>query len=423
MKSYFRAVDDCGPMYLPAVRPAIRGRVILMSALLVLALEVAALPWNSGADAAENPAQKATQTASQTLWVYFGTYTNGESKGIYLSQLDLASGALSRPRLVAETVNPSFLAVHPSERFLYAVNEVGDFEGRSSGAVSAFALDPETGGLTFLNQQASRGAGPCHLIVDKSGKDVLVANYGGGSVAVLPIGSDGRLSPASAFSQHQGSSVNPRRQEGPHAHSINLDAANRFAFAADLGLDKVLVYRFEASRGSLSAGDPPSASVKPGSGPRHFAFHPSGRYAYVINEIASTVTAFAYDADRGTLNPIGAVSTLPEGFEGRSSTAEVQVHPSGRFLYGSNRGHDSIVVFALDSETGKLSYVEHEPTGGRTPRGFGIDPTGTYLLAGNQDSDLVVVFRIDPQSGALEPTGHEAKVPMPVCVKFAHVAR
>jgi 6-phosphogluconolactonase len=247
---------------------------------------------------------------------------------------------------------------------------------------------------------------------------VLVANYGGGSVSVLPIQSDGRLGPATGFVQHEGSSVNPRRQERPHAHSMNLDAANRFAFAADLGLDKVLVYRFDANRGTIVPNDPPAATVAPGSGPRHFAFHPRGRNAYVINEMTSTVTAFRYDAGRGRLTELHTISTLPQGFTGNNSTAEVQVHPSGRFLYGSNRGHDSIAIFSIDSDTGRLTQVGHQPTGGRTPRNFGIDPTGVYLLAANQESSTVTVFRIDPRTGRLTPTGQTVNVPVPVCVKM-----
>jgi 6-phosphogluconolactonase len=318
--------------------------------------------------------------------VYVGTYTQGKSKGIYQFRMDPVSGQLTPAGLAAETVNPSFLAIAPDHRFLYAVNEIGDFEGTDCGAVSAFAIDPKNGKLTFLNQQSSRGSAPCHLIVDRHGKNVLVANYGGGSMAVLPIAPDGRLAAASAFVQHHGSSINPRRQKEPHAHSINLDAANRYAFAADLGLDKVLIYRFDAAQGTLIPHDPPSASIAPGSGPRHFAFHPNGRSAYVINEINSSVTALGFDANSGALTLLQMVSTLPEGFTGNNSTAEIQVHPSGRFLYGSNRGDNSIAIFAIDADTGKLTGIGHEPTQGKTPRGFRIDPTGHFLLTANQDA-------------------------------------
>lgn len=363
-------------------------------------------------------AGSAAEEKPPKLRVYFGTYTGPKSKGIYRSELDLATGKLTPVELAGETTNPSFLATHPNQKFLYAVGEVGNFEGQKTGAVTAFAIDPATGNLTRLNQQSSRGAGPCHIVLDRTGKNALVANYGGGSVAALPIGGDGRLAPASSFVQHKGASANPKRQEGPHGHSINLDAANRFAVAADLGLDKLLVYRFDPAQGTLSPNEPPSASVAPGAGPRHFAFHPDGRHAYVINELANTVTAFDYDPERGVLKNVQTISTLPAGFQGTSYTAEVQVHPSGKFLYGSNRGHDSIAVFAIDTGTGKLTPLGHQPTQGKTPRNFGIDPTGTYLLAANQGSNNVVVFRIDGESGKLLPTGQTLDVPAPVCVKM-----
>jgi 6-phosphogluconolactonase len=354
--------------------------------------------------------------------VYFGTYTGekSKSKGVYVSRLDSRTGALTAPELAIETPSPSFLAVHPSRRFLYAANEVRTFDGKDSGSVTAFAVDQKTGKLTALNQQASVGRGPAHLIVDNAGRNVLVANYGGGSVAVLPIEKDGTLKPASAFMQHTGSSVNPSRQKEPHAHSINVDPGNKFAYAADLGLDKVLIYRFDAAKGSLAASDPPFAAVAPGSGPRHFAFHPKGRFAYVINEILLTVTAFSADPASGALKEIQTLTTLPPGesVQAGFSTAEVQVHPSGKFLYGSNRGHNSISVFSIDEKTGRLTYVHNESTQGNTPRGFGIDPAGRFLLAGNQRSDSVVVFRIDPQTGRLTPAGHTIEVGSPVCVKF-----
>ena len=359
-------------------------------------------------------------SAGGNMLVYFGTYTGEKSKGVYVSRLDLASGALTPPELAAETASPSFLAVHPSQNFLYAVNEVREFQGKESGSVSAFAIDRNTGRLTALNQQPSVGRGPAHLVVDKTGRNVLVANYGGGSVGVVPIGTDGALKPPSAFIQHTGASINPQRQKEPHAHSINVDPANRFAYAADLGLDKVLVYRFDAEKGSLVANDPPFAAVAPGAGPRHFAIHPNALFAYVINELSVTVTAFRRDPDRGSLTELQTISTLPPGqaVEPGFSTADVQVHPSGRFLYGSNRGHDTIVVFAIDEKSGRLTHVENRPTQGSTPRGFGIDPTGRYLLAANQRSDSVVVFRIDQQTGRLTPTGQTIEVGAPVCVKF-----
>jgi 6-phosphogluconolactonase len=301
------------------------------------------------------------------------------------------------------------------------VGEVNTFAGKKSGAVSAFAVERATGRLTPLNQQPSAGAGPCHLVVDRAGKNVLVANYGGGSAAVLPIRADGSLAPSSTSIHHTGSSVNPQRQKEPHAHSINLDPANRHAFVADLGLDKVMVYDFDAARGRIAPNDPPHAAVKPGAGPRHFAFHPSGRWAYVINELDSTVTAFAYDSARGALRETQTLSTLPPDFTGRSYTAEVQAHPSGKFLYGSNRGHDSIAVFAVNERSGKLTFVECVSTRGKTPRNFGLDPSGRWLLAANQGSDTIAVFRINPATGRLQPAGEPVPAPVPVCVKFLAV--
>lgn len=350
--------------------------------------------------------------------VYIGTYTRGESLGIYRSVLDAADGKLSEPELAAETTNPSFLAIHPNQRLLYAVGEAGVFDGKPVGGVVAFAIVPETGKLTQLNAQSSAGPGPCHLVVDDAGRNVLVANYSGGSVAVLPIGSDGRLQPASAFVQHEGSSVNPRRQTAPHAHSVNLDAANRFAFVADLGLDKILVYHFSSEAGALLPHTTPAVAVAPGAGPRHFAFHPTSRFAYVINELDCTITAFAYDAEKGQLNTLHSVTTLPADFDGDNTTAEIVVHPSGKFVYGSNRGHDSIAGFRIDQETGRLTPIGHTPTGGQTPRNFAIDPAGRFLLAQNQASDSVVVLRIDPETGALEPTGSHITVPSPVCIRM-----
>ncbi|MFO0820924.1 MAG: lactonase family protein [Pirellulales bacterium] len=353
------------------------------------------------------------------LRVYIGTYASAKSRGVYRAELDLATGQLSTPVLAGEVVNPSFVAIHPSKKFLYTVTEMIDSQGKKQGAVGAFAIDVATGDLKPLNKQASGGAGPCHVVVDRAGKNVLVANYGGGSVASLPIESDGSLAVAKSVVQHTGSSVDKSRQSAPHAHSINLDAGNRFAFAADLGLDKVLVYKFDPAAGTLSANDPPAGLVDPGSGPRHFAFHPNGKFAYVINEMALTVTAFAYDADRGTLTALQTISTVPEGAERKgASTAEVQVHPSGRFLYGSNRGHNTIAVFQIDETTGKLTAAGHQGSGVKTPRNFGVDPTGRYAIVANQDGDSLVVFKIDAATGALKPTGQPVEVGKPVCVKF-----
>jgi 6-phosphogluconolactonase len=383
--------------------------------LLALASGVAALPASGGGDKQPKP---------EKLWVFVGTYTSAKgSKGIYRFEMDLASGKLSGRELAAETSQPSFLAIHPQHRFLYAVGEFDKLGDKKTGAITAFALEPKTGKLTFLNQQSSGGAGPCHLVVDPAGKNVLAANYGGGSVCALPIKEDGSVGAATGFVQHEGKSVNPNRQEAPHAHSINLDAAGKFAFAADLGLDKVLVYRFDAAKGTLVANDPPAVELAKGAGPRHFAFHPSGKYAYVINELDLTVTAMSYDAERGVLTPMQSETTVPEQAKPNYSTAEVVVHPSGKFLYGSNRGHHSIAIFTIDAKTGKLKAAGHQGQDIKTPRNFAIDPTGMYLIVANQDSDSLVVFRINQKTGALEPTGVRVDVPRPVCVRFVPVGK
>lgn len=365
-------------------------------------------------------ADESRLTSPGKVLAYVGTYTRGNSKGIYRFWLDLKTGQPGKAELATEASNPSFLAIHSSSKWLYAVNEVGRFRDQdNSGGVSAFAIDSTSGDLKLLNQQPSRGGAPCHLVVDKTGKFVLVANYSGGNVAAFPIRDNGSLAKDSAFIQHTGSSVTPR-QKGPHAHSINLDAANRFAFAADLGLDQVLIYRFDPSNGSLTAHDPPFAKVKPGGGPRHFAFHPSGKFAYVNNEMTSSVTGFAYNAKQGSLDEFQTLSTLPADFTGNNSTAEVQVSPNGKFLFVSNRGHNSIAVYLIDQQTGRLSAVEQQSTRGKTPRNFAVDPSGQFLLAENQQSDNIVVFRINQDSGKLTATGHTVDVPSPVCVKFLH---
>lgn len=352
--------------------------------------------------------------------VYIGTYTGPKSQGIYVSRFDATAGRLGPPELAAESESPSFLAVHPTRPLLYAVNEVAEFEGAAAGAVSAFAVDAASGRLTPLNRVSSRGAHPCHLAVDRTGRHVLVANYTGGSVASLPIRPDGGLEAATALAQHTGSSVDPGRQKGPHAHAVELDPANRFALAADLGLDKVLVYRFDPASG-LTAGAPDQASLRPGAGPRHLAFGRDGRHVYVVNEMHMTVTVFGYQ--EGRLVERQTVSTLPAGESPRptDSGAEVVVHPGGRFLYASNRGVDTIAVFAI-GEDGRLTPVEHVPTGGRTPRSFAVDPTGRFLLAANQRSDQVTLFRIEPRTGRLTATGQSIEVGAPVCLTFVRAS-
>ena len=384
---------------------------VLIAFLILLdaAAHGVAAPTETVASSAEAKAEK--------MLVFIGTYTHGKSKGIYSGELDLATGKLSITG-VTPSVEPSFLAIDPTRRFLYAVNEVEQWGGKkNAGGVSAFAIDPKSGQLKALNQQSSEGAAPCHISVDHKGKSALVANYMGGNVAVLPIESDGSLGKAASVVQHKGQVADAKRQGGPHAHSISLDPSGRLALAADLGLDKVFVYRFDGETGKLTPNDPPSGQLAPRSGPRHFAFSRDGRFVYVINEIAMTITTFAYDADRGALKPLATVSTLPKGVvAGDWSTAEIEVRPDGRFLYGTNRGHDSLVIFAIDPKNGQLTYVGHQPSGGKTPRSFGIDPTGSYLLSANQDSDSIVVMRIDQETGKLTPTGQSVEVGMPVCV-------
>ncbi|QDT28090.1 lactonase family protein [Gimesia panareensis] len=352
--------------------------------------------------------------------VYVGTYTRGsDSKGIYQLLLDGETGKLTHVDVTGNTVNPSFLAIHPNQKYLYAVNEINDFQGKPAGAVSAFAIDSASGKLTFLNQQSSLGGSPCHLVVDEKGKYVLVANYSGGNICSLPIEKSGSLGLSAAFVQHTGSSVNPARQKAPHAHSINLDLKNRHAVVADLGIDELRVYDFSATDGSLKPNAVPGIKMAPGAGPRHFAFHPSGKWGYVINELNLTVTAMDYNQKNGVFEIIQNISTVPEG-TGRkgNSTAQVLVHPSGKFLYGSNRGPNTIAMYRIDQKTGKLTSLGYQPTGGAIPRNFNIDPSGTFLLAANQDSNNVVVFRIDQETGLLKPTGHEIDVPKPVCIQF-----
>lgn len=364
------------------------------------------------------PARSSASERPQELLVYVGTYTTGKSEGIYLYRMNLSSGELKHVATTAGVVNPSFLTLDPQKRYLFAVNEVTDFAGKPGGAVSAFAINRKTSTLRFLNQQPSLGGAPCYVTVDRTGRFLLVANYVGGNVSVLSIERDGRLGNATDMDQHHGSSVDQNRQNGPHAHSIVLDHANRYAYSCDLGTDKIMIYRFDSKKGKLTANQQAWVQVKAGAGPRHFTFHPSGRYAYVMNELDATVTAFRCDNAMGTLKEADTVRTLPEGFSDQNKTADIHVAPSGKFLYGSNRGHNSIVVFEIGGRTGKLRFIEHAATGGRTPRNFTIDPTGTFLLAANQDSDTIVTFRIDPATGRLKPTGYVTDVPSPVCLKI-----
>lgn len=345
--------------------------------------------------------------------VYFGTYTSTNTKGIYVSRFDPGTGKLSAPELAAETKNPTFLAVHPNGRYLYAANEVNE-----ASAMSAFAIDTRNGKLTPLNQQTFAGSGACHISVDATGKCLLVANYNSGSIAALPIHADGSLGEATTTIEHTGSGANPDRQAGPHAHFISPSPDNRFALNCDLGLDKVFIYRLDPSAARLVTNDPACASVASGSGPRHLVFSHDGKFVYVINEMASTISAFTYDATNAAMTEVQTVSILPKDFSRNNTAAEIALLPSGKFLYASNRGFDSITVFAVDEKTGRLAFVEYQSTQGRAPRHFAIDPTGRWLLAENQMSDSVVVFAIDPGTGRLKPTGQTISVGAPVCAVF-----
>ena len=315
------------------------------------------------------------------MLVCVGTYTElirfgsgkvlqGKGEGIYVYRMDQSSGAMELVKKATGIANPSYLAIDSSRCFLYAVNELKTYEDQPSGTISAFAVDPRTGKLTLLNKRLTHGIDPCHVLVDKNRKYVFVANFMSGSVCVLPVLGDGSLGEASDFIQHQGSSVDPGRQRGPHAHSVTLDEANRFAFVPDLGLDKLMVYKFDPERAMLEPNEVPWIKMKPGAGPRHLAFTPSGKFAYLINEIDSTVAALSYDGRKGTFKVLQIVPTLPEGFHGESACGDIQVSPSGAFVYASNRGHDSIAIYKIDQRTGELTYVGHAPTQGRTPRSF-----------------------------------------------------
>jgi 6-phosphogluconolactonase len=365
--------------------------------------------------------QTAKKAAARSQYLtYVGTYTTKtNSKGIYVFRFDAAVGQAKAVGLAAESADPSFLAVHPDGRHLYAVNELSEFGGQKSGAVSAFVIDRHTGLLTLLNQVATRGAGPCYISLDQTGKFVLVANYDGGSVASFPIREDGSLGPPASFIQHAGSSVNKERQEAPHAHWVGTSPDNRFALAADLGLDEVFIYRFDVTEGTLSPNDPPFVKVNPGAGPRHFAFHPNGKFGYVLNEMDATVTAFSFHSKNGSLSVLQTINTLPKDYSGPKEAAELVVHPSGRFLYASNRaGSDTITAFSIDPARGTLKLAGKTSTQGKTPRNFAIDPTGKFLMAANQESNNIVVFKIDTATGGLTPTGQTVEVPSPVCITF-----
>lgn len=354
---------------------------------------------------------------AEILWVYFGT-SGGDAEGIYVSRLDTATGKLNKAKLATEALNPGFLAIHPSEKYLYAVApSIPGHEGKETGGVSAYLINRKTGMLSLINQQPSGGSGPCHVSLDSKGRVALVANYGGGSCSSLGVNEDGSLKKPASFIQHEGSSVNEKRQQGPHAHSANPGPNDQFAFVADLGLDKVLVYKLDPDTATMTTHS--AGAVPAGSGPRHFAFHPNGKWAYTNGEMLMNVTGFNFDPQAGTLIPFQTIGTIPEGTDLKGlSTAEVQVHKSGKFLYVSNRGHDTITVFSINPENGRLSFVEREPVQGEIPRNFGIDPSGQYLIAAGQKSHTVALFKINQETGELDFTGQKIDVPSPICVKF-----
>ncbi|MCM8540295.1 MAG: lactonase family protein [Lentisphaeraceae bacterium] len=349
-------------------------------------------------------------TKSSETFVYFGTYTKGSSEGIYVSKLNSETGALSKPELAAVIDNPSFIALHPSKEFLFAVVEAsGD-----KAVVCSFAISQD-GKLTKINQQAAKGDAPCHVSVDASGQTLLIANYNGSNCASFPIAADGKIGPGNYY-KHTGSSADPRRQKAPHLHSINVDPANERVFVADLGIDKIVVYNMDPRRATLTKHS--AISLPAGGGPRHFSFHPSAKFAYTNLEMTRQIVAMSYDSEKGILKQQQVLSTLPKGAPATGSTAECLVHPSGKWVYVSNRGHNSIAAFSIDQETGLLTMIEVEPTLGKIPRGFGISPDGQFLIAGHQMSDNITVFKINQETGALENTGNTATVNAAVNVRF-----
>jgi 6-phosphogluconolactonase len=361
------------------------------------------------------------QPTSGTATVYIGTYTqklthvHGTAEGIYVYRLDLATGRLERLSTAPGVVSPSFVTVDAACRYLYSVQEVDEYNGQPGGAVSAFAIDPRTWALSPVNHQHTNGAHPCFVSVDHTGRWLLAANYSGGNASVFPIEANGGLGPATAVVQHHGPATH---HDGPHPHSAMSTPDGAYVLVPDCGLDRIAIYHLDTTHGTLAEHDVPWVALRPGAGPRHLAFHPGGAYIYCINERNSTLTAFAYEPSGDVLRELQTVPTLPDDYAGPNTCADIHIDPSGRYLYGSNRGHNSIAGFAVDAATGTLRSLGHTPTAGRTPRNFAIDPAGTFLLAANQDTNSVVTFRIDPATGALVATGQVADIPSPVCVRI-----
>lgn len=359
------------------------------------------------------------------LFVFVGTYSSGnsDSEGIYVYRFDLSNGSVSYVGTTIGIDNPSYLKVSPDGRFLYVVSEVFEVKGIPGGLAESYSIDQKTGVLTYLNSKSTRGACPCHLNIDRTGQHVFVSNYMGGSIAVLPVQEDGTLGSATDIVQHEGSSnINPERQEGPHPHSITISPDNRFAIAADLGKDMLLIYKLDIVNGKLLPGNDERVKTEPGGGPRHMDFHPNGRYIFLLNELGNTIESYQYNDETGALKLIGMISTLPHEFDGESIAADIHIHPEGKFLYASNRGHDSIVICNIDTDSGTLEVLGHQSTKGAHPRNFSIDPTGEFLLVANRDTNDIVTFKIDRETGLLSPIGQVIRVPQPVCISFLSAA-
>jgi 6-phosphogluconolactonase len=349
--------------------------------------------------------------------VFFGTDTEKASEGIYVSRFDSASGTFGPVTLAAKTTNPLFVALHPDHPVLYAIGEQKDAQGKVLGTLESFAIDPTSGRLAPLNRQIAGDDSLCYVSIARDGRTALGAGYNEGYVVSFPLHTDGTLGERASFSQHTGSSVDKGRQTSPHAHCIDLDPANRFALVADLGLDRVFTYQLDPAKSAL-AQEPAPFRTTPGAGPRHLTFDRSGRHVYVVNELDSTLTLADYDAEHGRLTGRQTLPLLPSDFKGLSTAAEVVIHSSGKFLYASNRGFDSLALFAIAPDTGRLTFVEHMRDGVKHPRHFAIDPSGAWLLCANRDADTVTVYRIDQANGRLTATGGVASVPMPTCVQF-----
>jgi 6-phosphogluconolactonase len=350
--------------------------------------------------------------------VYFGSHSTGPGKGFSVAHFDTETGVLGKPEFMVEAPSPAFFVISPDGRHLYTCNSLERFMDQAGGGVSAYSIDPASGKLTFLNSQPAGGGDTSHCSLDHSGKFLLAANYNGGNFAIFALNPDGSIGKRTALVQHSGSSVDPRRQTHAYAHCIKLDPTNHFVLVTDLGVDQLFVYRFDETNGTVTPIDPPSVAVKPGSGPRHISFHPNGKWLYLVNEMASTVYVYAWDSAHGVLSESQTISTLPDDFKAVSTTAEIEVHPNGKFLYVSNRGEDAIAMFSIDQQTGKLARIGSVPTQGKVPRNFAIDPSGKWMIVTNQDSSNAIAFKIDPATGKLTQNGQPVAVPSPFCERF-----